>query len=106
VEGFIAAAASEKAVGGTFNLGSGREISIGDLAGLIGKLVGREVQVGIDTERLRPQGSEVERLLADNSKAKTVLNWQSSTSLEHGLQQTIDWLKPNLNKYRPEIYAV
>ena len=74
VEGFVCAAAAENAVGGTFNLGSGREISIGDLAQLIARLMDKKVSIETEAQRLRPDKSEVERLLADNSSARDVLD--------------------------------
>jgi dTDP-glucose 4,6-dehydratase len=106
VDGFIAAAVSPRAVGRTINLGSGREISIGDLAQLIGKLIGKRVEVESDTSRLRPDKSEVERLLADNSLAASLLEWKPSVGLEEGLTKTIDWMKANLENYRADAYAV
>jgi NAD dependent epimerase/dehydratase len=101
VEGFLCAATAEKAVGGTFNLGSGHEISIGDLARLISKLMNKEMKITTQSERLRPNKSEVERLLADNSRAREILNWTPQMDLEDGLKITIDWVKKNLNYYQP-----
>ncbi len=104
--GFVAAAMAEGAIGKTINLGSGREISIGELARLIGKLTGRELELNLDDQRLRPEGSEVERLLADNSLAREILDWRPSVGLREGLQRTIDWLKENKHLYRPQVYNV
>lgn len=106
VEGFLAAALAPKAIGQTINLGSGREISIGELAQLIGKLTGVPVEITQEQQRQRPETSEVERLLADNSLAKELLDWEPRVGLEQGLQNTIDWLKDNLNQYRTGEYAV
>jgi len=106
VDGFIAAAASANVVGKTINLGSGHEISIGDLAGLIGKLIGKPVDVVTDTSRVRPEKSEVERLLADNSLARALLDWKPSIGLEEGLGKTIEWMKANLENYRAHEYTV
>jgi dTDP-glucose 4,6-dehydratase len=106
VDGFIAAASSEKAVGRTINLGSGREISIGDLARLICAMLGRPEAVERDQARYRPADSEVERLLADAGLAKELLGWSPRVSLEQGLEATIAWLRDNLDKYRPGIYAL
>jgi NAD dependent epimerase/dehydratase len=106
VEGFICAAAAPDAVGGTFNLGSGREISIGDLAELIGRLTGRPITLATEAARQRPEGSEVERLLADSQRSRSVLGWSSKVTLEEGLQRTIDWLRANLDRYRAGVYTV
>jgi NAD dependent epimerase/dehydratase len=106
VEGFICAATAPEAVGGTYNLGSGREISVGALAELIGQLAGRPVTVATESSRLRPGGSEVERLLADSQQAHKVLHWSPTVSLEDGLRRTIEWFGSNLNRYRPGVYAV
>jgi dTDP-glucose 4,6-dehydratase len=114
VDGFLAAAGAERAIGRTVNLGSGREISIGELALLIGRLLGRDMggdlarDLGIEQDpgRLRPEGSEVERLLADNRLAEELLGWRPRFSLEEGLQETIAWLGQNMQRYRPGVYAV
>ena len=105
VEGYIAAASHDAAIGETLNLGSNREISIGDLAQLLIKLVGTDARIETDNQRIRPTNSEVERLLADNTKAAKLLGWSPRVSLEEGLQQTIDWLRENRHWYRTGIYA-
>jgi dTDP-glucose 4,6-dehydratase len=106
VEGFCAAAASTKASGQTINLGSGREISIGDLAHLIAKMVGKPIEVICEQERLRPDKSEVERLLACNQRAKELLDWSPRVSLEEGLQLTLEWMRSNLELYQQRGYVV
>ena len=100
MDGFLLAASEPSAVGQTINLGSGREISIGDLAGLIAQMVGRPIQIESEEQRLRPQDSEVERLLADNTLAQTILGWRPKVNLEEGLARTIAWIKDNLELYR------
>ncbi|MEP6755620.1 MAG: GDP-mannose 4,6-dehydratase, partial [Chthonomonadales bacterium] len=106
VEGFMACAQSEAAIGKSVNLGSGREISIGDLAKLIGGLVGHPLEIETDEHRLRPANSEVERLLASNELAANLIGWTPKTGLEEGLQKTIDWMRDNLNRYRSDVYNV
>ena len=106
VDGFLAAAQSDAAIGRTINLGSGREISVGDLAALIGRLLGRELRIEQDSKRVRPEKSEVERLLADNTLAHRLLDWQPQVTLEDGLKTTIEWLRGNLDRYRPNDYVV
>lgn len=112
VNGFISALSSEKAFGETINLGSGFEISVGDTVELIAQLMNAEVTVTTDEARLRPIGSEVERLCADNQKAAQLLNWSPATSgidgLKSGLMETIQWFqKPeNLSLYKTNLYNV
>jgi len=110
VEGFIAVASSEKTIGKTVNLGSNFEISIGDTVRLISKVMGKSIEVECEEERLRPQGSEVQRLFADNTLAKSLTDWKPKYSgvqgLEEGLKLTIDWFSNsnNLKKYKTNIY--
>ena len=112
VNGFISALSSEKAFGETINLGSGFEISVGDTVELLAQLMNAEVTVTTDEARLRPIGSEVERLCADNQKAAQLLNWSPATSgidgLKSGLMETIQWFqKPeNLSLYKTNLYNV
>lgn len=106
VSGFIKAASVPEAIGKTFNLGSGREISIGDLALLIAELMGQTVEIRCDENRRRPGPSEVERLLADNTLAREVLNWEPEVDLETGLSQTIEWMREHLKRYRPGVYVI
>lgn len=100
VEGFVRAASAPAAVGRTFNLGSGREISIGELARLIARLMETSVEIEEDTDRVRPAGSEVERLIADNRLATSVLGWQPGVTLEDGLLATIAWCGQHADRYR------
>jgi NAD dependent epimerase/dehydratase len=106
VEGFIAAAGAPGALGGTFNIGCGREISVGALAELIGQLAGRPMSVVNEPERKRPEGSEVERLLAANERARDMLGWTPKVSLEDGLRRTIEWFGSNLHLYRSGTYVL
>jgi dTDP-glucose 4,6-dehydratase len=106
VEGYLAAAQAPDVMGETFNLGSEREISIGDLASLIARLCGVEVIVESEAERLRPAGSEVERLLAESAKARRLLDWEPRLTLEEGLGLTIEWIRQNIGRYRTDEYVV
>jgi NAD dependent epimerase/dehydratase len=106
VDGFLCAAGSEKAVGKVMNFGSGREISIGDLAHLIGKLTGRPIAITTESERIRPTNSEVERLVADNSLARQELGWEPRVGLEDGLRDTIDWIGRHLDRYHSHGYQI
>lgn len=106
VEGFIRAAVATSALGRTVNLGSGREITIRDLALLIGTLLGETVEIMTEEQRLRPKASEVERLLADSTLAQQLLDWTPAVSLEEGLRATIEWIRKHPEFYRSEQYAV
>ena len=101
VAGFIAAAERD---GQVVNLGSGREISVGDLVTLLGELLGVSPRLKTDKQRLRPEKSEVERLLADNRKAKKLLGWEPRVALRDGLCLTSEWLRANLDRYQPGEY--
>lgn len=105
-EGFIKVAESQKSIGTEINIGSGKEISIEDLIRKIISLVGREIVVEHDAERVRPAQSEVERLCADNTKAKNLLGWSPKISLTQGLEKTIDFIKNNPDFYNPDKYRV
>ncbi len=105
-EGFIKVAESEKSVGMEINIGSGQEISIEDLIRKIISLVGRDIVVEHDKERVRPAHSEVERLCADNTRARNVLGWLPKVSLTHGLEETISFIKSNPGFYDPDKYRV
>jgi len=106
VEGFVRAAATPEAVGRVINLGSGREISIGELARLIAGLVGKPVDIQHEEERVRPEPSEVGRLVADNRLARTLLGWESIMPLEEGLHMTIAWIREHRDAYRPGAYVL
>jgi dTDP-glucose 4,6-dehydratase len=112
VAGFAAALRSESGAGEVVNLGTGYEIAIGELVPLIGEITGAELVVESDAERLRPQGSEVERLCADNSKAKRLFGWQPQLTgrdgLRRGLEKTVAWFRDsgNLARIDPNAYHV
>lgn len=106
VDGFIKVASSPVSIGEVINIGSGQEISIGDLANRIAGLIGKDVQVVVDEARLRPEKSEVDRLWADNRKAKELIGWEATVFLEEGLKKTIGWIKNSLDMYQPERYSI
>ncbi len=110
VAGFIAALKSEKSTGEVINIGSNFEISIGDTAHAIAKVMGAEIEIVSDEQRLRPEKSEVERLWASNEKAGELLGWYPEygglEGFHRGLEETVAWFsKPShLEPYKPEIY--
>ncbi len=105
-DGFIRMAQVEAAVGQEINIGAGDCISIGDLAHRIMHLVGRDLPIVTEDQRLRPEKSEVMRLHASNTKAHDLIGWEPRVSLDEGLSRTIAWIQKHLDRYRPEIYEV
>lgn len=106
VEGFIKVAESNKTVGEVVNIGSGEEHSIGDTAALIKRITGAKFRIVCENERVRPPKSEVERLLADTSKAKKLVGYEPPFTFEEGLAETVEWFKKKLKRYKAEIYNV
>lgn len=105
-DAFIRAATVEGIEGETIHFGGGREIRVGDLPRMIGEAAGIAVDVEHDPERMRPAASEVERLIADAAKARTLLGWTPQVSVEEGLRRTVAFIRENPHLYRPEEYAV
>jgi NAD dependent epimerase/dehydratase len=106
VNGFLAAAAAEHAVGREINLGNDKEISVGDLTRLIASLMGREALIAEGEERVRPSQSEVTRLRADATLARELLGWRPDVSIADGLRRTIEWIESNQDRYRVGHYEV
>lgn len=106
VEGFIAAARKQEAIGKVINVGSGREISIGELADVIIKTTQSSAKLVIDQTRVRPSKSEVNRLLADNRLAKDVLGWEPQISLEEGIKRTVTWIAAHLDRFQIGKYQI
>lgn len=107
VSGFIKAAEADGAVGQVINIGSGTEISIGDLAQLILESMGKSgLPIVQEEQRVRPEDSEVNRLWAENRKAKEVIGWAPQHTLREGLEITINWVRHHLDNYRVESYVV
>jgi nucleoside-diphosphate-sugar epimerase len=88
------------------NVGSGREISIGELVELLGVVTGNHPEVVTDEDRLRPAGSEVDRLLCDHSAATELTGWMPQVSLEEGLALTVEWVRENLDALAVDGYQV
>lgn len=105
VDGFLKAAMAEKWGGEVYNLGTGSEVSIGEIAQLIFDYLNVKPEIVIDQERLRPEKSEVLRLLSDNRKASQELGWKPEVSLKEGLALTIEWIRQNLKRYFPNEYG-
>ena len=99
-DGMIRAAECNEAIGHEINLGSGKEISVGDLVGRIVDISGRKAEIEQQSERVRPEKSEVERLLSNNARARELLKWEPQVGFDEGLLQTYEWLGRNLPEYR------
>jgi NAD dependent epimerase/dehydratase len=110
VSGFLCAAQADSAIGDTINLGTGREISIGDLVNLIGHVTNVNPRIVRDDQRVRRADSEVERLCADARRAQSSLNWKPQVTLEDGLRRAATWMSQNmdlhLSRYKPTDYAI
>lgn len=105
-EAFVKISESEKTIGEVINAGSNYEISIGDTAQKIIDLIGHDVKILCDEERIRPEKSEVNRLWADNTKIKDLTDWTPKYSIDEGLKETIEWIKNNMQYFKTDIYNV
>lgn len=112
VDAFAAMAASDAAVGEVINAGSNFEVSIGDTAQIIADVIGCELEIETDDDRIRPDKSEVERLWADNSRAKEILGWEAphggEEGFRRGLAKTVEWFRDpaNLSLYKSDRYNI
>lgn len=104
--GFIEIFKSKRAIGEEINIATQQEISIGQLAEELIRQIAPDARIVCDEQRLRPEKSEVNRLLGANSKIKALTNWIPKYTLEEGLGETIEFLKNNMDKYKPNIYNV
>ncbi|MCM3444718.1 GDP-mannose 4,6-dehydratase [Metabacillus halosaccharovorans] len=106
VNGFIAAAINNRLIGDTVNLGTGQEYSIKELVDLVNDILGGKNKVILDKERVRPEKSEVNRLLANSNKMQHLTNWSPKVQFKEGLIKTIEWTKSNIEVYRPNEYNI
>lgn len=104
--GFIEIAKSDKTIGEEINIATGREISIGDLASELISQINPKAKIVTEEQRLRPEKSEVNRLLGSNEKIKKLTNWEMKYTFEQGLAETIEYLKQNLDKYKADLYIL
>lgn len=106
VRGFLELANSPEAIGEEVNIASGVETSIGDLAKELISQINPEATVKCDAVRMRPENSEVERLLGCNKKIKSLCGYEPEYGLKEGLKETISWTKENMSVYKPDIYNI
>ena len=104
VQGFIEIAKNEKFNGESINIGMQEEFSVKDLVNKISKIANKKVEVEIDNQRVRPDKSEVDRLLCDNSKLIKNSNWKPIYNIDTGLKETINWIDQNKNLFKHNIY--
>jgi NAD dependent epimerase/dehydratase len=112
VNGFISVMKHDQSIGEVINIGSNFEVSIGETARLIAEIMGVDIEIETDDVRIRPEKSEVERLWADNSKAKALLGWEpkygGKEGFKRGLKETIEWFtdERNLSRYKADVYNI
>lgn len=108
VEGFVKIAEIDETIGEEINIATQTEISIGDLAQKLINTINPEAEIITEQQRLRPEKSEVERLLGSDEKIRKLTNWVPRYILEEGLKETIEWFKnkESLKLYKPDIYNV
>jgi dTDP-glucose 4,6-dehydratase len=106
VSGFIQFAESKKTIGRTVNTGSGRGVTIGELADIIIKKINPKAKIVCEQKRVRPEKSEVMQLLCNNRLAGELAGWKPAYTLEDGLDLTIEWMKEHLASYKTGVYTV
>jgi NAD dependent epimerase/dehydratase len=106
VQGFIQFAGSKKTLGKTINTGSGKGVTIGELADMIVAQVNPKARIVSDDERVRPENSEVMKLVCDNRLARDLADWEPKVSLKEGIGMTVDWMKEHIGSYKTGIYTV
>jgi dTDP-glucose 4,6-dehydratase len=106
VSAFLAVGETEVGVGRVMNVGSGKETSIGELVELLFQITGKRREVVCEKDRLRPEKSEVDRLLCDASLIRNLIGWKPLYSLEKGLENTARWVKDNIRTFRSEVYHI
>lgn len=104
--GFIEISKSDKTIGEEINIATQQEISIGDLANEIISQINPNARIICEEERLRPEKSEVNRLLGSNAKIKELTNWEPNYTFKEGIQETIQWIRNNMDSYKADIYNI
>jgi nucleoside-diphosphate-sugar epimerase len=104
--GFMQFAECDETAGQIVNLGSQNEVSVKDLINLTEKHLEKKLKIVQEDKRIRPEKSEVIRLVSNSEKAKKLLGWKPEIEIEQGLQKTISWIKENINFYKKDIYNI
>ena len=106
VDGFVRAAGSPDAVGRTVQLGTGHDVSVADVVQTVGEILGKELNVTHDPERIRPEASEVMRLISSPRLAGELLGWTPQVDLAEGLRRTVEWIERSRERFRTEHYVI
>jgi NAD dependent epimerase/dehydratase len=106
VDGFVKAATSPETIGRTVQLGTEHDVSVRDIVDTVGQLLGKELNVETDPARVRPEASEVMRLISSPALAKELMGWTPQVSLREGLERTIEWVERSRTRYRTEHYVI
>lgn len=106
VDGFVKIAVSNRSMGEVINVGFGEGITIGKLAEMIIKIIGKEVEIVSDDLRIRPENSEVMELICANDKARKLIGWKPRHTLSEGIKETLGYIEKNLHRYKADIYNV
>jgi NAD dependent epimerase/dehydratase len=107
VGGFLAAATAAPAVvGRTIQLGTGHDVSVGEIVELVGELLGRELEVETQEQRVRPPESEVRVLVSDPSLARELCGWEATVTLRDGLRRTMEWIEQNAARFKIDDYVI
>jgi dTDP-glucose 4,6-dehydratase len=106
VAGFLKVGVAEGVVGEEINLGSGTAVTMGELADMIFDILGKKIEIVLDRARVRPEKSEVMKLVANNKKASDLLGWSPTVDLKTGLRETIEWMRVHMELYNPAEYGV
>jgi NAD dependent epimerase/dehydratase len=106
VAGFLAAAQAPAAVGRTLQLGTGHDVSVGEIVDAVADVLGRPLRVEVDEQRIRPPASEVQRLISSPALARELTGWVPQVDLADGLRRTIDWIRANAGRFRSREYVI
>jgi len=106
VKGFIALGRCDEAIGKAVNIGTGEDVSIGELVRKIFALTGKEREIEVEDQRVRPEKSEVMQLLCDTRLAQALFGWKPGYTLEEGLRETLEWYRENLARFRVGSYPL
>lgn len=106
VAGFVAAAGAPETIGRTVQLGTNHDVSIGDMVQAVGEVLGRELEVETDPARVRPEASEVQRLISSPALAEELMGWKPEVDLHEGLRRTIEWIEANQQRFRTDHYVI